>query len=67
MNLPLRDVHPGVAPSWWPPAPGWWLLLAGAIVVCGLFAWWWHRRARRRLAIARLFDESIETIFIFVE
>ena len=60
MNLPLRDVHPGVAPSWWPPAPGWWLLLAGAIVVGGLFAWWWRRRARRRLAIARLFDEAVD-------
>ena len=30
--LPLRDVHEGVAPAWWPPAPGWWLLL-GAIVI----------------------------------
>ena len=59
MNLPLRDVHPGVAPSWWPPAPGWWMLLAGVLLVAALFAWWWRRRARRRLAVARLFDAAV--------
>ena len=28
MPLPLKDVHPGLAPSWWPPAPGWWMVAA---------------------------------------
>ena len=60
MNLPLRDVHPGVAPPWWPPAPGWWLLLAAAVGMGLLLAWWWRRRSRRRLAIRRLFDATIE-------
>lgn len=59
MNLPLRDVHPGVAPPWWPPAPGWWLVLAALVVVGAALAWWWRRRAARRTAILRLFDARL--------
>lgn len=45
MSLPLKDVHPGLAPPWWPPAPGWWLL-AGGLLLLGLAVggWWWRRR-----------------------
>lgn len=59
MNLPLRDVHPGVAPPWWPPAPGWWLVLVALVVVGAVLAWWWRRRAARRAAILRLFDARL--------
>lgn len=58
-TLPLRDVHPGMAPPWWPPAPGWWLLLAAIIVVVGFFAWRKARRRRRRNAILHLFDDAV--------
>ena len=37
--LPLRDVHEGVAPAWWPPAPGWWLLLGAIMIVATLLGW----------------------------
>ena len=60
MTLPLRDVHPGVAPPWWPPAPGWWLLLGTGVVVGLVLTWWWRRRAQRRLAIHRLFDDTVD-------
>ena len=60
MNLPLRDVHPGVAPPWWPPAPGWWWV-AGALFAIALgLAWWWRRRARRAAAVRRLFDQAVD-------
>lgn len=61
MNTPLalRDVHPGVAPAWWPPAPGWWLLLAATLVIAGVI-WWRARRVRRRRdAILHLFDDAV--------
>lgn len=57
--LPLKDLHPGVAPGWWPPAPGWWALLAIVLVVLLLAGGWWHRRQRRRRAIAALFDATL--------
>jgi hypothetical protein len=57
--LPLKDLHPGVAPGWWPPAPGWWLVLAVVLVVLLLAGGWWHRRQRRRRAIAALFDATL--------
>ena len=55
----LKDVHEGVAPSWWPPAPGWWLLAGVLLVVLLVLGWWWRRRRRRRAAILRLFDEAL--------
>ena len=57
--LPLKDLHPGVAPGWWPPAPGWWAVLAVALVVLLLAGGWWHRRQRRRRGIAALFDATL--------
>jgi hypothetical protein len=60
VNLPLKDVHPGLAPAWWPPAPGWWLL-AGVVALASGVAWWWMRRRRqRRAAILRLFEETVD-------
>ena len=58
-TLPLRDVHPGMAPPWWPPAPGWWLVLVAIIVVVGLFRWHGARKRRRRDAILHLFDDAV--------
>lgn len=58
--LPLHDVHPGIAPGWWPPAPGWWMLAAILLICVVAIAWWWLRRRRRQTAILRLFDDAIE-------
>lgn len=58
--LVLRDIHPSVAPSWWPPAPGWWLVAAvGLLALAGLLAWrlW---RARRRRRLLALFDAEVD-------
>lgn len=57
--LPLRDVHQGVAPAWWPPAPGWWLVFAAVAIVVAVIAWRRLRRRRREAAILRLFDEAL--------
>lgn len=57
--LPLQDVHPGVAPGWWPPAPGWWMLAALLLVVAVVLVGWWMRRSRHRVALLRLFDEAV--------
>lgn len=60
LPLPLKDLHPGPVPAWWPPAPGWWLL-AGAIALVAGAAWWWLRRRRqRRTEILRLFEDTID-------
>ena len=60
LPLPLKDVHPGLAPAWWPPAPGWWLL-AGLLLLVAGGSWWWLRRRRaRRAAILRLFEDTVE-------
>ena len=59
-GIVLRDIHQPPAPSWWPPAPGWWLV---AIALLGVAAWWWWRRQqreRKRLAMASLFDRTLE-------
>jgi hypothetical protein len=54
----LRDIHPPLAPGWFPPALGWWLLaLAGAVVVALLWRRlpkWWRRQRVRRSALAEL-------------
>lgn len=49
-ELPLRDIHLPVQPSWWPPAPGWWLLTVVMLIVLWLFGRWALRyvRSRRR-------------------
>lgn len=57
--LPLKPMHPGMPPSWWPPAPGWWLLVAAVLVFGVGLALWLRRRARRRAAYAQLFDQAI--------
>ncbi|HQX93800.1 MAG: DUF4381 domain-containing protein [Thermomonas sp.] len=57
--LPLRDVHEGVAPAWWPPAPGWWLLLGAIVIVATLLGWRAAAKRRRREAILRLFDDAL--------
>ncbi|HWS78106.1 MAG TPA: DUF4381 domain-containing protein [Thermomonas sp.] len=58
--LPLRDVHEGIAPAWWPPAPGWWMVFAAIVLIAGFFAWRMRRARRRREAILRLFDETVD-------
>lgn len=58
--LPLHDVHPGIAPGWWPPAPGWWMLAGIVLVVVAVLAWRWLRRRRRHVALLRLFDETVD-------
>lgn len=58
--LPLRDVHPGIAPSWWPPAPGWWMVAAIILMTFAGIAWWWLRRRRHHAALVNLFDEAID-------
>jgi hypothetical protein len=59
VELPLRDVHETLAPSWWPPAPGWWMLFAALLLLVAALAWWRWRIARRRRLAARLFDETV--------
>jgi len=57
--LPLRDLHPSVAPPWWPPAPGWWAVAAVlGLALAALLAWRWSRARRRRRAAA-LFDAEV--------
>ena len=61
-SLPLKDMHVGVAPSWWPPAMGWWLLLAGVLLLIVLAAWLWQRRRRqqeRMHALTHYFDNAV--------
>ncbi len=58
--LPLRDVHAGIAPAWWPPAPGWWMLLAAVLLVTAVLTWRRHRDRRRHAAILGLFDEAVD-------
>lgn len=60
--LPLKDVHPGTAPGWWPPAPGWWWL-AGVTVLLTVLAVLalgraWRRRRQRRAWLAA-FDAAV--------
>lgn len=57
--LPLKDLHPGVAPGWWPPAPGWWLIAAAVLLLaCGIGIWFWRRR-RRRARLLAVFDAAL--------
>ncbi|MFS8136947.1 MAG: DUF4381 domain-containing protein [Thermomonas sp.] len=58
--LPLKDVHPGIAPSWWPPAPGWWILATLVLIVAFAVARWWLHRRRRDDAILQLFDDTLD-------
>ncbi|GAB3347734.1 DUF4381 domain-containing protein [Lysobacter tyrosinilyticus] len=58
-TLILRDIHPGTAPAWWPPAPGWWgvaAVLAAALVA---YLWWRKRKQLRLQRMAELFDRSV--------
>lgn len=54
----LRDIHPPIAPTLWPPAPGWWLAAAVTLLALALLARPWRQRydrwRRRRLALAEL-------------
>jgi hypothetical protein len=59
-TLVLRDIHPGLAPAWWPPAPGWWLLIALVLALAAGCAWWQYRRRTRIRRIARLFDDAVD-------
>jgi len=58
-TLQLKDVHPGIAPDWWPPAPGWWLLLGIVLLLALWLGRWWSRRRRRQRELARYFDEAL--------
>ena len=58
--LDLHDVHPGIAPGWWPPAPGWWMLTATLLIIVAVITWWWLRRRRRQAAQLRLFDDAVD-------
>lgn len=60
-ELPLRDIHLPVEPSWWPPAPGWWIAAVLALVLL-VFLWRWLARwrlAARRRALLRSEYESL--------
>ncbi len=60
-GLVLRDIHPPVAPPWWPPAPGWWVVFAIITFAIAIAAWSIARRRQRRRAIVALFDQGIAT------
>lgn len=60
MPLKLNDVHPGIAPSWWPPAPGWWLVAAIILIAVAVIVGWLLRKRRRQAALLRLFDEAVD-------
>ncbi|WP_240126845.1 DUF4381 family protein [Thermomonas alba] len=57
--LPLRDVHPGLAPPWWPPAPGWWWLLGGTLLVLLVLAAWRGWRARKERHWRAYFEQTL--------
>ena len=59
-TLVLRGIHQPPAPSWWPPAAGWWVVAAIALLVVAVATWFALRRRKRRLALVRLFDQSVE-------
>lgn len=58
-TLPLKDVHVGLTPAWWPPAPGWWMLLAAVLVLAVGFGLWLHARRKRTKASLRYFDDAL--------
>jgi hypothetical protein len=58
--LKLKDVHPGIAPGWWPPAPGWWMLAAIILIAVVVLAGWWLRKRRQHAALLRFFDECVD-------
>ena len=58
-SLPLKDVHPGLTPAWWPPAPGWWMLAAAALLLLIGIGLWLHVRRRRIHAALRYFDDAL--------
>lgn len=61
-SLPLKAMHPGIAPAWWPPAPGWWWVLAGGLLLASGVAWWQWRRWRQKQrinALMRYFDDAL--------
>ena len=58
--LPLRDVHEGIAPAWWPPAPGWWMVMVAIIAIGAWFGWLRLRARRRRDAVLCLFDDTVD-------
>lgn len=60
LQLQLHDVHPGIAPGWWPPAPGWWMLAAVVLLAVLMLAMWWWRRHRHHTAVLRLFDDAVD-------
>lgn len=59
MPLPLRDVHPGLAPGWWPPAPGWWWLAGALLLVLAALGVAYWRRQRRMRGWAQVFDARL--------
>jgi len=61
-DLPLRDVHVPVAPSWWPPAPGWWgvfiIIALLALLLAAAAGYGYYRRTRQARWLA-LFDRQL--------
>ena len=57
--LPLKAMHPGLSPAWWPPAPGWWLVLLAGVLLVGGVVWWRHKKRQRINALAHYFDHAL--------
>jgi len=60
-GLVLRDIHPPVAPPWWPPAPGWWAVFAVIAIAIAVAGWWFVHRRKHQRAIVALFDQCLAT------
>jgi len=58
-TLVLRDIHPGTAPAWWPPASGWWGLVAVFVTFVLAYLWWKRHKRIRRRRVEDLFDEAV--------
>ena len=57
--LPLKAMHPGLSPAWWPPAPGWWLVLLVVVLLAGGVVCWLHGKRKRTNVLMHYFDHAL--------